>query len=89
MHQSILLEAENLINGDRAAAYGAPEDNFRRWANLCASTERESIKNLNAADLALIMALGKIARETNSHKRDNTVDGAAYLDIYERLEAGA
>lgn len=43
-HESILLEAESLINGDRAKAYGAPEDNFRRWSDLCAATGRPGRK---------------------------------------------
>lgn len=82
---NILREADDLINGDRQAAYGAPYDNFRRWSNICKATERERIMDLTPADLALIMALGKISRETNSHKRDNQVDGAAYLALYEIL----
>lgn len=83
---SILVEAEKLINGDRAAAYGTPEDNFRRWAGLCAASEREAIRYLTPSDLAMIMALGKIARETNAPKRDNVVDAAAYLEIYRQVQ---
>ncbi len=81
-HESILLEAEGLINGDRQASYGTPEANFARWAKLCQAVGIL----LTPSELAMVMALGKIAREANRHKRDNTVDGAAYLDIYERLK---
>lgn len=83
---SILVEADTLINGDRAAAYGTPKDNFRRWANLCAASERERIKALTPADLAMVMALGKLARETNAAKRDNLTDAAAYLEIYRQVQ---
>jgi len=82
---SVLLEAEELINGDRSSAYGTPEDNFRRWANLCWASDREGIKHLTPADLAMVMALGKIARETNAHRRDNLTDAAAYLEIYRQV----
>ena len=82
---SILAEAENLINGDRATAYGTPKDNFGRWANLCAASERERIKHLTPSDLAMVMVLGKISRETNTAKRDNIVDAAAYLELYRQV----
>jgi hypothetical protein len=82
---SVLLEAEELINGDRSAAYGTPEDNFRRWANLCWASDREGIKHLTPADLAMVMVLGKLARETNAHRRDNLVDAAAYIDIFRQV----
>ena len=81
----VLKEADSLINGDRQKAYGKPEDNFRRWMNLCAATERPRIKDLTMSDLAYLMVLGKIARETASHKLDNQVDGCAYFELYERL----
>lgn len=83
---SILVEAENLVNGDRQKAYGTPEENFGRWSHLCWASGRENLKNLTPADLAFIMVLGKLAREANSHKRDNQVDGAAYLELFERLQ---
>jgi hypothetical protein len=84
-HESVLLEAENLINGDRAKSYGPPEDNYRRISGMCAASERPRVRELTPADIAYVMILTKLARESNAHKRDNQVDGAAYFDIYERL----
>lgn len=84
----ILEEASSLINGDRAAQYGKPEDNFGRWLDLCRATGKTSLSSLTKADLALIMALGKIARESNLHKRDNIVDAVAYLSLYFELLHG-
>lgn len=85
---SILTEAEDLVNGDRAQAYGKPSDNFRRWANLCRATERPALALLTPEDIAIIMALGKLARETNSVKRDNPVDACGYLEIYSQITEG-
>lgn len=82
---SILAEADGLVNGDRQAAYGSPSANFGRWSDLCAATGRERVKALTPEDLAWVMVLGKIARDTNSPKRDNLVDGAAYLELVNRL----
>lgn len=83
---SILVEAETLINGDRAAAYGTPKDNFRRWANLCAASEMKRIKDLTPSDIAMVMVFGKLAREANAFKKDNLTDGAAYLEIYRQVQ---
>jgi hypothetical protein len=85
MSESILVEAEGLINGDRQAAYGSPVDNFTRWANLCKASDRPEIRSLTPADLCMVMVLGKIARETNTHRRDNLTDAAAYLDLYRQM----
>lgn len=77
----LLTEARNLITGDRQAAYGSPEDNFGRWSTMCAA---HGIP-LTPAQLAMVMALGKISREANAHKPDNIVDAAAYLALYDYL----
>lgn len=84
-HDSVLLEAEGLINGDRAKAYGPPEDNYRRISNMLKASEKPRVCELTPDDIAYVMIITKLARESNSHKRDNSVDGAAYFDIYERL----
>lgn len=81
---SILVEAEGLVNGPRAQAYGTPQKNFGRWADLC----KVMGIDLTPEQLAMVMVLGKLAREANGHKRDNIVDAGGYLEIYERLVEG-
>lgn len=75
---TILREAENLINGDRAQAYGPPEENFWRiaagWAVIL-ETE------VSAEQVARCMAWLKIARLNEGPHRDSYVDGAAYLAL--------
>ena len=84
-HKSVLLEAEELVNGDRHEAYGSVEVNFGRWRDLCRASGRPNLANIEMDDIAMIMILGKIAREANTHKRDNMVDASGYCDIYEQL----
>jgi len=81
---SACLEAHRLIHGDRAKQYGNVHDNFGRWSNLCLSAGIEA----SPYDLAIIMALCKLARQANKHKRDNIVDAIGYLDLAQQLSNG-
>lgn len=75
---TILREAENLINGDRAKAYGPPEQNFKRiavgWSVILNA-------DVDAEQVALCMAWLKIARLCEGPHRDSYVDGAAYMAL--------
>lgn len=75
---TILREAENLINGDRAQSYGPPEVNFSRiakgWEVILGAP-------VTAEEVALCMAWLKIARLCEGPHRDSYVDGAAYLAL--------
>lgn len=82
---SVLLEAEALINGDRAEAYGPPSVNFRRWRNMCRATERPGLSGITSEDLACVMVCLKIARDTNTPGHDNLVDGAAYFELWNKV----
>ena len=75
---SILDEAKEVINGERQNHYGDPEDSFALIA------EYWSIyldRHLSPQDVAMMMVLFKLARESHQHKRDNLVDAAGYLGI--------
>lgn len=81
---NLLLEADALIHGDRAAQYGSVHENFGRWSSLCKAMNIQ----LEPKDIALVMVLGKLAREVNKHKRDNAMDAAGYLGLYDELLGG-
>lgn len=83
MRQSILLEAEELINGDRAAAYGPASRSFERISKL-ASILTE--KDITPIDVCKIMIALKLSRETNKPGRDNRVDAAAYIELLDQLQ---
>lgn len=84
-----LLDAHALINGERQQAYGAPEDCFGDIAMLWNWWNgRETVTgDLVASDVTMMMALLKIARERcGAGKRDNIIDAAAYLALYEDIK---
>lgn len=78
----ILLEAFDIINGERQDQYGKPEDSFKLIAKYWSAYLGIDIFNY---DVALMMTLFKIAREQHQHKPDSVIDAAGYLGIYDSL----
>ena len=83
---SILREADALVNGDRHEAYGAAKDNFAHWRDMCRATGRDGLASISAEDLAVVMIYLKVCRNTVKYKRDSTVDGAAYFDLWDQVK---
>lgn len=84
--ESILEEAQRLVHGDRGADYGHPFDDYTRTSRLWEDylgLERGFIGPKHAA---MMMALMKISRERQKHKRDNLVDAAGYAECAEMIE---
>lgn len=75
---AVLREAEKLINGDRQAHYGPPEENFAAIASMWSTYLGHPV---TAADVCNMMALLKIARLRGGAHRDSSVDGAGYLAL--------
>lgn len=68
--------ANNMVNGQREGEYGTPEDNFIVIANFWSSYLKT---NISATDVAMMMALLKIARiKTGTFKADSFIDLAGY-----------
>lgn len=78
----VLAEAAKVINGERQDAYGNPEDSF---AGIAVLWGWYLGRPLSPADIAMMMALLKFARERNQRKRDNVVDACGYLALYEDI----
>lgn len=82
MTESILQEAERIINGDRAEQYGDARESFdsiaRYWSEYLGQT-------LEAVDVASLMILLKVARTKNGYHRDSYVDIAGYAGLTERI----
>ena len=74
----ILLRAHELVNGSRQREYGDPVESFGRVANLWAAYLR---RPFTSAEVCLMLALLKIAREAHSHKQDNLIDACGYLSL--------
>ena len=81
----ILLEALDVINGERQDEYGTPEDNFALIADYwTAYLDHHYRANLTvtAQDVAIMMTLLKLARiTTGTAKEDSFVDAAGYIGL--------
>ena len=80
---SILIEAESLVNGDRAKSYGPAREDWQRavdifyaWTGIRLTPE-QGIKFLICV---------KQSREQHKHKRDNLTDVCGYSEVLNWLE---
>jgi hypothetical protein len=88
---SILEEAANIIYGDREKTYGHPSKNLECIADLWHTylINKGDSTRINAKDVAVMMALLKIARLANNpNHHDSLVDGVGYLALFERCHEG-
>ena len=80
-----LMDALEIINGERQDQYGNPEDSFALIAEYWSVYlhQRPNLgKSLNAKDVAHLMMLFKLARCSGQQfKRDNYVDICGYSSI--------
>ena len=75
---AILAEADRLINGDRQADYGTPQENFARiaaiWTVILGHTVRPD-------QVALCMSGLKLARLANGPHDDSYTDACGYMAL--------
>ena len=76
-----LTEARAVIQ-DRGMDYGHPTDNMSRTARLWSAYLEMPISDFQ---VAMCLAMVKIARSMESAKVDNYIDGAAYFAISGQL----
>lgn len=76
-----LTEARATIQ-DRGMDYGHPTDNMQRTARLWSAYLEMPISDYQ---VAMCLAMVKIARSMESTKVDNYIDGAAYFGISGQL----
>ena len=84
----LLNEAMGIITGSRAENYGKAENSFGMIADLWTTylDNRTGDRDMiTAHDVAMMMALLKIARQTYAPKRDNLVDLAGYAALAQRI----
>ena len=82
--QDLLDEAKKLIGGDRQEDYG---DKLKNHQNIADFWSVFLQKKITAHDVAICMALVKVARLMNQHKKDSYIDMAAYAAIAGEIEA--
>lgn len=88
----ILRQAETIINGERQEQYGSVEDSFQTiadlWSSYLCNSKQKSI-DITDVDVANMMILLKIARNTNGvHKDDNWIDICGYAALGGKLSNG-
>ena len=94
--EQILYAARDCVTGQRVEDYGKVEDNFATIAEMW-TTYMEAAKcvatgvhvELLGEDVALMMALLKIARATTSDNMDKLIDLAGYAACAGELIGGA
>ena len=91
--ESILTEAEKIVNGERATDYGSAKKSFKRIADLTNLIIDEDETDLMRDEGLLcdtivckVLMAVKLSRQSNKHKRDNLVDLCGYAELLNRLE---
>jgi hypothetical protein len=82
MNASDYLNEARAVIQDRGMDYGHPSDNMSRTASLWAAYLEVPI---DPHQVAMCMALVKVARSMETAKVDNFIDGAAYFAISGQL----
>ncbi|QBJ00241.1 hypothetical protein SEA_PHARAOH_52 [Mycobacterium phage Pharaoh] len=87
MSESILQEADRIINGQRRADYGPVEDSFvdiaARWTQELGKKLSEP---LTPFDVVHLMVQLKLSRAKNGYHRDSYVDIGGYVGLTEKLQ---
>jgi len=76
-------------SGDRRRDYGSAKENHEVIAtlwNAYLAIRKEPWSLISASDVAAMMILLKLARHSNSPKRDNYVDIAGYARCLSQIE---
>lgn len=81
MINKLFKECLEIID-NRGQDYGEAKESFERIASYWSAYLG---KELTGKDVAMLMALFKIAREQGKHKHDNIVDAVNYLALTEVL----
>lgn len=85
---SVLVEAERIINGQRRADYGGPLESFTRIANYWTAYLQSRPANgpITPENVAMMMVMMKIARAEQGYHRDSLVDVAGYAGCVELMQ---
>lgn len=94
--KEILKEAKICVCGDREQDYGTPENNFatigKLWSTYLGAAHPElnmPDNSISSKDVAVMMALLKVARIATGNKEDNFVDLAGYAACAGEIAEGS
>jgi hypothetical protein len=83
-NDSILLEADNILNGDRNEQYNDPNESFAVYAEILKSTFGLELTPVEICKVQMAIKLGRLKYK---YKRDSLVDLCGYSEILNRLES--
>lgn len=81
--ESILLQADKIVNGDRNEQYGDPNDAFEEYRTILKATFGI---DLTSAQICKVLMAIKLGRMKYKYKEDSLVDLCGYTEILNRLE---
>jgi hypothetical protein len=79
--ETVCIEANRLVYGDRGETYGHPFDDFSKTAALWSVILGTTV---TAEQVSMCMILLKLSRQMYQPKRDNQVDIAGYAECLQR-----
>lgn len=87
---SVLAEADALINGPRAKEYGDARQSFTRIADLWTATLGFKVTREQVAIMMVQLKISRMVGDIESGikfiKRDSIVDAAGYIGLLEKLQ---
>ena len=86
MMESILAEADRIINGPRNDDYGNARTDYTRTVALF---NLITGRDVSAEEGVMFMICVKLSREGHKHKRDNLVDLCGYAELLNQMEEGS
>ena len=87
--ETVLEEAQRVVDTDRGIDYGTPAENHGTTAALFVEwfARRHGLRiPMDAKDVCMFNILQKVSREANADKRDNLVDICGYARNIEMLD---
>lgn len=84
--KSILLRAEEIVNGDRAKDYGDPFENWSTTVSIFKSMTGVDLTPAQGVQFAMAMKLARL-RNSPEHK-DTILDLAGYAWVYDQVRKG-
>lgn len=84
LSETILEEANRLVNGPRQKSYGHPSEDFARTGRMWGAIL--GIPDVAPSKVALCMVGLKLSREVHQPKRDNRVDACGYMMTCDMIE---
>ena len=81
--ESILLEAESIVNNDRNEQYGDAKEAFTIYSDICKANFG---LELTPSEVCKVLMAVKLGRLKYKYKRDSLVDLCGYAEILSKLE---